>query len=119
MKPHQILALALTLALPSFAAVTLRVPVSDFSLNPRPGVTVTLTRLPPAGTSSGSFVSAGPQTRRTDAAGMAWYTNVVAGTYKITIGDTIPREYQIAVGTNDTGTVNAVDLVTVWPSALP
>lgn len=115
----KMLPLLLTLTLPCMAGVTLRVPVTDFSLNARPGVVVTLTRLPPAGIAVGSFVSAGPQTRRTDTTGCAWYTNIVAGTYRITIDDVVPRAYQIAIRTNDTGTVNAVFRVTVWPADLP
>ena len=113
------LPLFLALALPGMAAVTLQVPVTDFSLNARTNVGVTLQRIPPTGTSAGSFVSAGPQTRRTDADGSAWYTNVVAGTYQITISDGITRAYTIAITTNDTGIINAVDRVTIWPSALP
>ena len=113
------LLLIMALALPSFAAVNLRVPVTDFSLNPRPGVVVSLQRLPPAGVAAGSFVSAGPVTRRTDTTGSAWFTNVVAGTYKITISDPEPRAYQIVVSTNAVGTTNALNLVTIWPSALP
>ena len=119
MKPHPILALALALTLPSMAAVTLQVPVTDFSLNALTNVSIVLQRLPPAGTSAGSFVSSGPQTRRTDNTGSAWYTNVVAGSYKITIGDTTARAYQITIPTNATGTTNALFLVTVWPADLP
>jgi hypothetical protein len=111
----KMLPLFLTLALPGMAAVTLQVPVTDFSLNARTNVGVTLQRIPPAGVAAGSFVSAGPQTRRTDTDGNAWFTNIVAGTYRLTINDGPPRVYQIAVGTNDTGTINAVDRVTVWP----
>ncbi len=97
------------------AAVTLRVPVTDFSLNARTNVVVVLQRIPPAGVAAGSFVSAGPQPRRTDSTGSAWYTNIVAGTYRITINDPDPRAYQITVPTNAVGTTNALFLVTVWP----
>lgn len=107
------------MALPALAAVTLRVPVTDFSSVPRTNVAVSLQRLPPSGTAGGSFVSAGPVTRRTDATGSAWFTNTIPGTYRITISDPDPRAYQITVPTNAAGTTNAIFLVTGWPAAIP
>jgi hypothetical protein len=111
--------LAALVALPCMAAVNLMVPVSDFSENRLPGVLVTLQRIPAAGQSGGSFVSAGPQTRRTDAAGVAYYTNVVSGTYRLTVAGDPARVYEITIPDAATGTTNALNFVTKWPAPLP
>lgn len=87
--------------------------VGNYEQQAQTNVRVSLTLLwPNPRTFNGLLIRQDPVAATSDSSGIAYFTNVVWGTYSAHLGGSPGTTFRIYVGTNTLGTVNAASLVT-------